>query len=284
MRSPVAMASGNIEPKRNNALKPSTAPQGIDAQWNALSLPEFRHRLLPGLPLDDGEQSTEIDKKYTFAIPFSTGSNEPQPMRSTTGPTPNIERPSASQPQVPCGYVLTFSSSTTISKADLETCFDLIESTSSAAYKASSTGWHPRRKKAEMKLLDMKYLLLRPLNCASSSSPGVGAPAQAFVSFMLTMEDGYFVVYIYEIHLSQQLQGNGIGAWMMEIVEGAGTKARCQKAMLTVWRSNEGARRLYERLGWAEDEFSPAPRRMRGGRVMECEYVIMSKRLEHVTG
>lgn len=129
-----------------------------------------------------------------------------------------------------------------------------------------------------MRLLDMKYLLLRPLNTVPSSV-GMGASVEAFLSFMLTMEDGYFVVYIYEIHLSRKLQGKGTGAWLMEMVEGVGKRAGCQKAMLTVWRSNKGARRFYERLGWGEDKFSPSPRRMRGGRMMECEYVIMSKRL-----
>lgn len=129
-----------------------------------------------------------------------------------------------------------------------------------------------------MKLLDMKYLLLRPIQ-PQASYVSVGASIGAFLSFMLTIEDDYFVAYIYEIHISQNLQGKGVGAWMMDVVEGVGKRAGCHKAMLTVWRSNEGARRFYERLGWGEDEFSPGPRKMRGGRVMECEYVIMSKKL-----
>ncbi len=80
--------------------------------------------------------------------------------------------------------------------ADFEACFHLIEFTSSEDYKKSKDGWKPRSKKKEMKLLDLKYLLVKR-----------GQQVEGFVSFMPTYEDEFPVIYCYEIHLSLALQG-----------------------------------------------------------------------------
>lgn len=48
-----------------------------------------------------------------------------------------------------------------------------------------------------MKLLDLKYFLLK----------NPEGPVEGFCSFMPTVEDGYAVIYIYEIHLGVALQG-----------------------------------------------------------------------------
>jgi hypothetical protein len=47
-----------------------------------------------------------------------------------------------------------------------------------------------------MKLLDLKYVLVKRDN-----------QTEGFVSFMPTHEDGYPVVYCYEIHLATTLRG-----------------------------------------------------------------------------
>jgi hypothetical protein len=47
-----------------------------------------------------------------------------------------------------------------------------------------------------MKLLDLKYLLVKR-----------DSNVEGFVSLMPTYEDGYPVMYCYEIHLSPALQG-----------------------------------------------------------------------------
>jgi len=48
-----------------------------------------------------------------------------------------------------------------------------------------------------MELLDMKYLLVK-------NDQDV---VEGFCSFMPTYEDGFAVVYVYEIHLGEELQG-----------------------------------------------------------------------------
>ena len=50
-----------------------------------------------------------------------------------------------------------------------------------------------------------------------------------------------------------------------------------EKTMLTCFVSNAHARRFYERLGFAVDESSPRPRRLRD-KVIEPEYVILCRR------
>ena len=198
-------------------------------------------------------------------------------------------------------------SADTISKDDLGACFRLIEESSGEAYADSSMGWSPTKKRKEMKLPDLRYFLLRG-GAASAIEDGgewegnkgkgggvgegakegdgdgqseeEGGRVQGFASFMLTYEDGHEVIYLYEIHLSPALRGQNVGEALMRLVEEGGRRAGVSKAMLTTFKSNGGARRFYERLGYEEDEYSPRPRKMRNGVVKEADYVILSKRLK----
>ncbi|EHA20536.1 hypothetical protein ASPNIDRAFT_190873, partial [Aspergillus niger ATCC 1015] len=153
----------------------------------------------------------------------------------------------------------------TIPTTDLNACFNLIEETSSEAYKNSSTGWSPTKKKKEMKLPDMKYLVVRRENAV------VG-----FMSFMITYEDGKEVIYLYEIHLSSEVQKQGLGKRLLLVLMEIGRRVGMEKAMLTVFTSNGVAQRLYEAIGFGTDEYSPRPRRLRNGMVKEPDYRIMS--------
>lgn len=93
-------------------------------------------------------------------------------------------------------YEVSLQTAKALSESDFEACFRLIEFTSSSDYKNSKDGWKPRSKRKEMKLLDLKYLLVKRDN-----------KVEGFVSLMPTYEDGYPVIYCYEIHLSPALQG-----------------------------------------------------------------------------
>jgi hypothetical protein len=93
-------------------------------------------------------------------------------------------------------YEVTLSTSTALSDSDFESCFRLIEFTSSEDYRRSKDGWKPRAKKKEMRLLDLKYFLVKH-----------DEQVHGFLSFMPTYEDGFPVVYCYEIHLLPALQG-----------------------------------------------------------------------------
>ncbi|KAL8869112.1 MAG: hypothetical protein Q9174_004516 [Haloplaca sp. 1 TL-2023] len=165
---------------------------------------------------------------------------------------------------------ITFESSFTISSTELDACFSLIANSSSEAYATSSTGWSPAKKRKEMKLPDLRYLLL----CSQSK-----LQIQGFLSFMLTYEDGHEVVYCYELHLDPALQGKGLGRHLMSLMEGAGQKSGVEKSMLTVFIDNQSALGFYSRLGYSKDEYSPEPKKLRNGTVKEPDYVILSKPL-----
>ncbi|KAF1345588.1 acyl-CoA N-acyltransferase, partial [Delphinella strobiligena] len=190
---------------------------------------------------------------------------------------------------------------------ELEACFNLIDRTSSADYAASAMGWRPAAKRAELREPDMRYLLVRRQepDRAIDSSHGLTArdaekttgdtgttagptnPFLAkdttilgFMSFMITIEEGQDVVYVYEIHLEEELRGLGLGKHLFNIVENIGTTSGMEKTMLTVFRRNEQARAMYGKLGYDVDECSPRPRRLRGGVVKGVDYIIMSKALQ----
>ena len=171
-------------------------------------------------------------------------------------------------------YSITVTSPSSLSNEDFASCFDLIATTSGSAYASSSFGWHPKAKRKEMRLPDLRYLLVRSTVTPSSL-------VEAFLSFMFTFEDGYEVLYVYEIHVSEELRGLGLGKKLMGIVEDVGRKVGVEKEMLTVFAANTAAVRFYKNLGWDVDVFSPEPRVLRNGLVKESDYVILSKDIKY---
>ncbi|RMZ90169.1 hypothetical protein DV736_g2587, partial [Chaetothyriales sp. CBS 134916] len=178
-----------------------------------------------------------------------------------------------------------YTDGTNISRDELEACLNLIERTSAEDYANSEMGWSRAKKRKEMVLPDLKYVLL--LSDSQAGPHGFLNEEEqkvvvGFISFMITYEDGDEVIYIYEVHLQPPSQGKGYGRRLMDYVEAIGQSVGVKKAMLTVFRSNQRAVSVYERLGYEEDEFSPKPRQLRNGTVKEPSYVILSKMLEKV--
>ncbi|KIM97486.1 hypothetical protein OIDMADRAFT_105726 [Oidiodendron maius Zn] len=166
-------------------------------------------------------------------------------------------------------YEVALSAASGLSDADFEACFQLIELTSAEDYKQSKAGWKPSAKRREMKLLDLKYFLVKR-----------GSQTEGFVSFMPTHEDGYPVIYCYEIHLATTLRGTGLAGALMRLLESVGRRIpETTKMMLTCFTGNQRAAQFYAKLGYSEDEFSPKPRVLRNGTRVESEYVILSKSL-----
>ena len=168
------------------------------------------------------------------------------------------------------GYSISLESSSTISTADFNACFDLIASTSSRDYANSSIKWSPAKKRKEMRLPNMRYILLK----LNSVSPFVG-----FLSFMLTYEDGLEVIYCYELHIAEDFRRCSLGARLVQATEEIGRRVGVGKLMLTVFRANETALAFYQRLGFGVDKFSPEPRMLRNGVLKESDYLILSKEL-----
>ncbi|KAH0537172.1 hypothetical protein FGG08_005997 [Glutinoglossum americanum] len=203
-------------------------------------------------------------------------------------------------------YPIELHTAATVSPDDFKACFSLIRDTSAEMYKSSAVGWKPIAKKREMRDEAMRYLVVKTRikkECgdedevgeervegssdASLSSGCSGGDENAseervvgFLSFMLTIEDDYPVIYCYEIHLLPSMRGCGLGKHLMELAEQVGRKAGVDKSMLTVFLRNKGGMKFYERTGYTEDESSPAPKRLRSGRLKRPGYAILSKALK----
>ena len=248
--------------------------------------------------------------------------------------------------------------SSSLLPSDLDNCFTLLQDTSRSDYEHSSQGWHPGKKKREMKLPDLRYILLKDVvDVAAEHSPGVNdckpeSPAlqklktretsysglkretstgtedvetrqssrelnhvtqgvhddlepgfdvdtctgasgtaspsidtlldpriAAFLSFMLTYEDGQEVIYCYELHIIQALRGKSLGRGLMNVMEEIGRRVGVAKAMLTVFASNDKAYKFYTALGYTVDEYSPTARKLRNGVIKEPDYLILSRSL-----
>ncbi|OTA76949.1 hypothetical protein M434DRAFT_87818 [Hypoxylon sp. CO27-5] len=165
-------------------------------------------------------------------------------------------------------FSLSLTQSGNLNASDLDACFRLVEETSRADYEASTIGWKPSKKLAEMKSPELRYIIVK-------DSMG---RVRAFTSLMPTYEEGEPVVYCYEIHLKPELQGTGLGKTLMEFLESvAANTPPVEKVMLTCFLSNERALAFYRKLGFKRDEISPEPRKLRFGKEFIPDYVIMSK-------
>ncbi|KAJ5503353.1 hypothetical protein N7463_006227 [Penicillium fimorum] len=265
-------------------------------------------RVSSKIPLVEQTNALSIGDFIAQYVTPLTQTGEPARNDATDQPHPSQDQ--TRQDVTPTPRVDVYSAAT-ISAADLEACLDLIEQTSSEAYSASSAGWSRTKKRKEMKLPDMKYLILRGTsdkpggssgqvprekqsdivdNNAPSSPKESDAPVSSpdtssrnmlgFLSFMVTYEDGKEVVYCYEIHLSPAARGRGVGRLLMGQMEGIGRAVGLKKSMLTVFKSNEIARQFYKRLGYEVDEYSPRPRMLRNGTIKDVDYLILSKGLK----
>jgi N-alpha-acetyltransferase 40 len=169
---------------------------------------------------------------------------------------------------------------------DFEACFRIIEATSAEDYKKSKDGWRPKAKQKEMRLLDLKYLLVKR-----------DGHVEGFTSFMPTYEDHYPVIYCYEIHLLPGLKGcvnalkprpakirltnlprSGMGKLLMGLLDIVAANIKgVEKVMLTVFLRNDKAVQFYRKIGFKIDRYSPLPRVLRDGRIVEESYIILSK-------
>ncbi|KAK2882425.1 hypothetical protein FQN49_000377 [Arthroderma sp. PD_2] len=214
---------------------------------NSLPLSEFIRRYIPPYALDLAIQLSHL------------GSDD----------TPNETKRDT--------YTVKFYTAASIPDTYMTACYDLIFFTSSEAYKQSTSGWSARKKKLEMKLLDMRYMVLVPESeCVSEGHPQMPIIG-GFLSFMVTQEDEMSVLYCYEVHLAPEVQHKGVGKQLLRIFEDVGRNVGLRKGMLTVFKSNQSAIRFYEQIGFTEDENSPKPTKLRNGRIREFDYMIMSQ-------
>ncbi|CAK4032804.1 acyl- N-acyltransferase [Lecanosticta acicola] len=168
-----------------------------------------------------------------------------------------------------------------LTPGECDECLNLIASTSRKDYESSNWGWHPKRKKREMKEKEMRYLLVRRPLPGEASQRADDTEFEGFLSFMLTHDStpAVPVLYIYEIHLTEAARGKGLGRFLMASAESFARSVGVDKVVLTCFLCNVVARNLYLRLGFGTDVCSPGDRKTRN-KVVKVDYVIMSKDLK----
>ncbi|EFQ31828.1 acetyltransferase [Colletotrichum graminicola M1.001] len=188
-------------------------------------------------------------------------------------------------------YALSLKSAPALAQHELQACFDLVERTSGADYRASRDGWRPLAKLKEMRSPELRYIVVKeapaPDGGDDDDDDDDGEKANVeegricgFTSLMPTFEEGEAVVYCYEIHLVEELRGTGMGRGLMDhLVRVAESIPGVEKVMLTCFVANAGARAFYERLGFERDAISPPERTLRSGTVFVPDYLIMSRRV-----
>ncbi|KAL2006950.1 hypothetical protein VTN00DRAFT_8388 [Thermoascus crustaceus] len=280
-----SVLSSSLGKRRREHAEATPKPLPLVERTNALPIDQFIEKYVPqsslqlNLPGPKQKQKQTHDDKDKPADRNGDHDHKEQDSPSTTN------------------YIIDIHTAQSVPPADFQACFNLIELTSSNDYMNSSIGWSPAKKRKEMKLPDMRYILLRPALAPgrpdtgqheggvdkAPSEEGTGAgkgQVLGFLSFMVTYEDGKEVIYCYEIHLSPTLRGKGAGKHLMTLYEEIGRRVGLEKAMLTVFKANTVARRFYDLLGYDVDEYSPQPRRLRNGTVKEPDYLILSKALK----
>ncbi|KAF7867244.1 hypothetical protein EAF04_005327 [Stromatinia cepivora] len=224
-------------------------------------------------------------------------------------------------------YKLSLYKAGTLRPQDLTACLNLIEKTSGRHYRRSKQGWNGKRKRREMELFDLRYLVVRGVRpqpviggewedvdedvCVEEGDKGEEeerddgeareeekemivqehgeeegeGEIKGFMSFMPTFEDRLKVIYLYEIHLSEELRGTGLGIHLMSLLTSiARAIPGVEKTMLTCFTANEEALSFYKKLGYEKDEYSPEPKRLKGGKAVESDYVILSRGVEREVG
>ena len=175
-----------------------------------------------------------------------------------------------------------------LSDADMTFCAELLASNMRDQYKAAGWGWSDVAKKRALREDTTRALLVRSHgsedDCSSSTEEETGVDTQAaaaapacnlgFVMVQFCMEAERPTLYLLELQLTEQTRGKGLGKFLMEAVEAVAHKQRMQCVMLTVFKANVGAVRLYEKLGYVVDESSPS----QCGVPDSC-YEIMSKQV-----
>jgi len=105
-------------------------------------------------------------------------------------------KPKWIHPKTSDTYTLRLVRATLLTDAELRACFDLIEETSGADYRASAAGWHSDQKRKEMRDENLRYILVSDQK----------SEIRGFTSLMPCFEDGQAVVYCFEIHLKDELR------------------------------------------------------------------------------
>ncbi|KAI3654702.1 hypothetical protein MP228_000082 [Amoeboaphelidium protococcarum] len=149
-------------------------------------------------------------------------------------------------------------------------------------YEKTKDGWNLEDKMAEALDKNSRYLILsRKQNDRQDEEELV-----AFLHYRFVLEDTaatdndivkQLLIYCYELQVEACCAHQGLGSFLMDILHHIGSKYQVCKSMLTVFKINEQALRLYRKLGYEIDGICPSNYESDGGSPQD--YFILSKTL-----
>jgi GNAT superfamily N-acetyltransferase len=101
-------------------------------------------------------------------------------------------------------------------------------------YEQSHDGYQIENKRNELFSNQSRYLVIRLSNCLI-----------AFTHFQFDMDYGNRVIYLYELQVNRNYQGQGLGKWIIEQLKILCQKTQMSKIVLTVHKNNTKAIEFY---------------------------------------
>lgn len=152
---------------------------------------------------------------------------------------------------------------TDLDEDSIEQIFSLERSNMKNLYEDCEWGWHEKKKKDEMTDDRARYLIARTLD----------GNIVAFSHYRFDLDFDIEVLYCYELQLKSDIRRQGLGKFMLQILELIAFSNNMKKVILTVLKNNQGAVNFFKSMNYEIDETSPID-----DAFDTYDYVIMSKR------
>ena len=121
-----------------------------------------------------------------------------------------------------------------LSIKDQEEIIQLFEDNMRISYEQSKDGYQPEEKRSELFSNQSRYLIIRSEDSLI-----------AFTHFRFDMDDHQRVLYLYELQIHRNFQGQGLGKWLIEQLKILCEKTQMLKIVLTVQKLNTKAIDFY---------------------------------------
>ncbi|KAK4296760.1 hypothetical protein Pmani_030781 [Petrolisthes manimaculis] len=130
----------------------------------------------------------------------------------------------------------------------LEWAMDLCKRNMQLMYEKSGEGWKEHLKREEMCEDAAWYLIV---------TDRVQQRPVAFSHFRFDMDYGEEVLYCYELQLETEYRQQGLGRFMLQVLELMAFTAQMSKVVLTVFKHNTSAVTFFNKCKYTIDETSP---------------------------
>jgi len=145
-------------------------------------------------------------------------------------------------------YALTTQPVDKIDESTRDWIMELMITNMKASYEKASWGWKESEKKKELFEDNARYLIAKDED----------GKCVAFVHFRFDMDYDDEVLYVYEVQLEKEVRRQGLGRFMMRVLEFLAWRADMRKIMLTVLKHNTEAVEFFKKsLGFEIDETCP---------------------------